>query len=88
MHTLGNWEARSFGDESKEVCCITPDVSVYTDADVIGSAKCDALLISAAPEMLKLLQQLQVEGGLGMGKHKRIEAVINKATGNKNEHQQ
>lgn len=41
----------------------------------------NAHLIAAAPEMYKLLVQLQVEGGLGVARHRQIDRALAKARG-------
>lgn len=79
--TKGKWTASRFGDEAKVVCNVTQDISIYTDADCVGCAKADATLISSAPDMLNLLLELQTEGGLGIAKRRRIQRVIDAATG-------
>ena len=42
--------------------------------------KANAVLIAAAPDMLEFLQELNHMGGLGLYVHRKIDALIAKAT--------
>lgn len=41
----------------------------------------NAHLIAAAPEMYEMLIQLQVEGGLGIARHRQIDRLLKKSRG-------
>ena len=41
----------------------------------------DLSLIAAAPEMYALLKKLQIEGGLGVARHREIDRILAKARG-------
>lgn len=80
--TKGEWRVTHFangqmrifrdGRDYKE-----PDIAAtYGDNDVEN-----AHLIAAAPEMYKILVQLQIEGGLGVARHKQIDRLLAKARG-------
>ena len=44
----------------------------------------NAHLIAAAPEMYEMLIQLQIEGGLGIARHRQIDRLLSKARGEQN----
>jgi len=43
----------------------------------------NAQLIACAPEMYYLLNKLQIEGGLGIARHREIDRILAKARGEK-----
>jgi hypothetical protein len=70
---------------SRGVCTVT-----QRDAHPINGmgitwdeASANASLISCAPEMYYLLNKLQIEGGLGIARHREIERLLAKARGEK-----
>ena len=78
--TKGEWSASGNGDVNFEVCHVSQDVSVYS-SETTQSAKHDAILIAAAPDMYAMLKQIQIEGGLGIARHRQIDRVLAKARG-------
>lgn len=78
--TKAQWSACGNGDVNFEVCHVSQDVSVYS-SDKPQSARHDALLIAAAPDMYAMLKQIQIEGGLGVARHRQIDRVLAKARG-------
>lgn len=56
-------------------------LSLATIFDDYESDIANAYLMAAAPSMYNLLVLMQIEGGLGAAKHKRIAEVIAKARG-------
>jgi hypothetical protein len=65
---------------------ITKGVNLHSDGPeatvckVTSSAR-DAALIAAAPDMYKMLVQLQLEGGLVTARHRQIDRLMAKARG-------
>ena len=53
-----------------------------TVCKVTSSAE-DAALIAAAPDMVKLLQIIQLEGGLSVARHRQIDRIFAKVRGEK-----
>jgi hypothetical protein len=54
------------------------------DEDYYGETalkQADADLIAAAPDMYKLLANLQIEGGLSIARHREIDRMLAKARG-------
>jgi hypothetical protein len=65
---------------------VTKGVNLHSDGPeatvckVTSSAE-DAALIAAAPEMVKLLKTIQLEGGLGVARHRQVDRVLAKVKG-------
>lgn len=60
-----------------KTCMAADPKKIYSD-DPTGIA--NAKLIAAAPELLEVLEWMQIKGGLGIDVHAKIKKVIKKAT--------
>lgn len=78
--TKGPWIDSGNGNIDFEVCCVSQDVSVYSP-ERPENARHDAILIASAPDMYAMLKQIQLEGGLGIARHRQIDRVLAKARG-------
>ena len=92
--TKGEWFSKDGDGFSKEViittddredCFIIPicEMDMFFDGDVGVEQAANAALIAAAPEMYNMLKKLQLEGGLGIARHREIDRVMEKARGEK-----
>jgi hypothetical protein len=57
------------------------EMDVYFDGDVGVEQAANVCLIACAPEMYDLLAKLQIEGGLGIARHREIDRLLAKARG-------
>ncbi len=57
------------------------EMSTHFTGSIGGEQEANAALIAAAPEMYAMLKQLQLEGGLGIARHRQIDRVMAKARG-------
>ena len=85
-----NWQIEMVSSRHGKAieCSVTKGVNIHgdgTEATVckVTSSAEDAALIAAAPEMVKLLHKMQLEGGLGIARHREIDGILAKARGEK-----
>jgi hypothetical protein len=74
--TKGEWNVQ-FGD----MIFASDEINNEQVAVVCNEENKDKHLIAAAPEMYEMLVQLQIEGGLGIARHRQIDRLLSKARG-------
>jgi hypothetical protein len=81
--TKGKWSAHDKRPQCNGFSIFAENqyVAFVGDSDDNTDCKANANLIAAAPEMYEMLVQLQIEGGLGIARHRQIDRLLSKARG-------
>ena len=80
--TEGEWEI-SWSEEmnNRTVARLTNKMCIVADAYVSDDPIHDAHLIKTAPKLYAMLVQLQIEGGLGVARHRQVDRLLAEARG-------
>ena len=82
--TKGEWHVQNVGDNKLSIDSDS-GMSLAIISNDYESDVANAHLIAAAPEMYAMLRQMHIEGGLGIDRHSRIDRLLIKARGEKND---